>query len=54
MHCRIYVSGDDILFWKRNGVNPALTIDSMRDVVHIFVNGQLVGMYLFLAKALFH
>lgn len=40
---RIYVSGDDILFWKRNGVNPALTIDSMRDVVHIFVNGQLVG-----------
>ncbi|KAJ8447237.1 hypothetical protein Cgig2_030468 [Carnegiea gigantea] len=41
---RIYVSGDDILFWKRNGVNPALTIDSMRDVVHIFVNGKLVGI----------
>ncbi|KAL9237831.1 hypothetical protein vseg_012334 [Gypsophila vaccaria] len=40
---RIYISGDDIAFWKRNGVSPALTIDSMRDVVHIFVNGQLAG-----------
>lgn len=40
---RIYISGDDILFWKRNGVSPALTIDSMRDVVYIFVNGGLAG-----------
>ncbi|KAK9664551.1 hypothetical protein RND81_14G050700 [Saponaria officinalis] len=40
---RIYISGDDIAFWKRNGVTPALTIDSMRDVVHIYVNGQLAG-----------
>ncbi|KAH9616803.1 hypothetical protein KSS87_021145 [Heliosperma pusillum] len=40
---RIYISADDISFWKRSGVSPALTIDSMRDVVHIFVNGQLAG-----------
>ncbi|KAL2923335.1 Beta-galactosidase 9 [Bienertia sinuspersici] len=40
---RIYISGEDISFWKKNGTHPALTIDSMRDVVHIFVNQQLEG-----------
>lgn len=40
---RIYVSGEDASFWKEDGVHPALSIDSMRDVVHIFVNGQLAG-----------
>lgn len=40
---RVYISGDDVLFWKQNEVSPALTIDSMRDVVHIFVNSQLTG-----------
>ncbi|XP_021749279.1 beta-galactosidase 9-like [Chenopodium quinoa] len=40
---RIYFSGEDVLFWKKNGVHPALTIDSMRDVVHIYINGRLAG-----------
>ena len=30
-------------FWKDNRTHPALTIDSMRDVVYIFVNGKLAG-----------
>lgn len=41
--CRIYVSDGDILFWKENAVNPKLTIDSVRDVLLVFVNGQLIG-----------
>ncbi|XP_057415650.1 beta-galactosidase 9 [Lotus japonicus] len=40
---RIYVSDGDILYWKENGVNPNLIIDGVRDVLRIFVNGQLVG-----------
>ncbi|KAL2506415.1 Beta-galactosidase 9 [Abeliophyllum distichum] len=40
---RIYVSDEDILFWKDNQVSPILTIDSMRDLVYIYVNGQFTG-----------
>ncbi|KAI3706213.1 hypothetical protein L6452_23807 [Arctium lappa] len=40
---RIYVSDEDIAFWKENAISPSLTIDSMRDLVRIFINGQLIG-----------
>lgn len=40
---RIYVSEDDISFWRETGVSPAVSIDSMRDVLRVFVNGQLTG-----------
>ncbi|KAM3326493.1 hypothetical protein P3S67_001619 [Capsicum chacoense] len=40
---RIYVSDDDISFWKQKDVSPTIDIDSMRDFVRIFVNGQLAG-----------
>ncbi|PIN25789.1 Beta-galactosidase [Handroanthus impetiginosus] len=40
---RIYISDEDISFWAENQISPALTIDSMRDLVYIFVNGQFTG-----------
>ncbi|KAF3456617.1 hypothetical protein FNV43_RR01271 [Rhamnella rubrinervis] len=40
---RIYVLDEDIAFWEERGINPAVTIDSMRDVLRVFVNGQLQG-----------
>lgn len=40
---RVYVSDEDVAHWKENGVSPSLTIDSMRDVVRIFINGKLIG-----------
>ncbi|OAY28309.2 hypothetical protein MANES_15G055700v8 [Manihot esculenta] len=40
---RIYVSNDDIAFWEENKVRPTVSIDSMRDVLHIFINGQLTS-----------
>ncbi|KAH9680708.1 Beta-galactosidase 9 [Citrus sinensis] len=40
---QIYVSDDDISFWKTNEVRPTVTIDSMRDVLRVFINGQLTG-----------
>ncbi|XP_010522389.1 PREDICTED: beta-galactosidase 9 [Tarenaya hassleriana] len=40
---RILVSEEDISFWEENGANPAVSIDSMRDVLRIFVNGQHSG-----------
>lgn len=42
MECRVFVSDDDIAFWEEHG-NPAVTIDSARDVLRIFVNSQLQG-----------
>ncbi|CAL5347714.1 unnamed protein product [Camellia sinensis] len=36
-------SDDEISFWDENSVEPALTIDSMRDLVRIFINGKLIG-----------
>lgn len=43
MECRIYVSDEDIAFWEEHGTSPEVTIDSMRDVLRVFVNGQLQG-----------
>ncbi|MBA0664474.1 hypothetical protein Goklo_004463 [Gossypium klotzschianum] len=40
---RIYVSDDDVAFWEENKVSPTLIIDSMRDVLRIFINGELIG-----------
>ncbi|XP_068665550.1 beta-galactosidase 9 [Aristolochia californica] len=40
---RFFVSDEDISFLETNGSIPKLIIDSMRDVVRIFVNGQLAG-----------
>lgn len=45
--CRIYVSDDDIAFWEKNKVSPAVSIDSMRDVLRVFINGQLTGIVLY-------
>ncbi|XP_024931807.1 beta-galactosidase 9 isoform X2 [Ziziphus jujuba] len=39
---RIFVSDDDIAFWEEHGI-PALTIDSTRDVLRVYVNSQLQG-----------
>lgn len=47
MKCRIYVSDDDIAFWEKNKVSPAVSIDSMRDVLRAFINGQLTGNVLY-------
>lgn len=43
MQCRIFVSDDDISFWEESKISPAITIESMRDVLRVFVNGQLTG-----------
>ncbi|KAI4345367.1 hypothetical protein L6164_012497 [Bauhinia variegata] len=40
---RIYVSDADILFWEENNIHPLLKIDSIRDILRIFVNGKLIG-----------
>ncbi|KAK8670342.1 hypothetical protein V6N13_105097 [Hibiscus sabdariffa] len=40
---RIYVSDDDISFWEENPVSPTLVIDSMCDVLRVFINGNLIG-----------
>lgn len=45
--CRINVSDDDIAFWEKNKVSPAVSIDSMRDVLRVFINGQLTGIVLY-------
>ncbi|KAI8003818.1 Beta-galactosidase 9 [Camellia lanceoleosa] len=43
-----YVSDDEISFWDENSVEPALTIDNMRDLVRIFINGKLIGTFNFI------
>ncbi|GMN62892.1 hypothetical protein TIFTF001_031971 [Ficus carica] len=40
---RIYISDEDISFWEENNIGPAVKIDSMRDVLRVFVNGELAG-----------
>ncbi|KAL8481118.1 hypothetical protein ACS0TY_027594 [Phlomoides rotata] len=40
---RIYITDEDVTFWEEEEVSPVLTIDSMRDLVYIFVNGQFTG-----------
>ncbi|PHU25274.1 Beta-galactosidase 9 [Capsicum chinense] len=37
---RIYISDDDISFWKQKDDSPTIDIDSMHDFVRIFVNGK--------------
>ncbi|XP_054805013.1 beta-galactosidase 9 isoform X1 [Prosopis cineraria] len=39
----IYISADDVFFWEKNNVHPKLIIDSIRDILLVFVNGQLIG-----------
>lgn len=46
MGCRIHISDEDFSFWEASDISPKLIIDSMRDVVQIFVNGQLAGISL--------
>lgn len=41
--CRIHVTDDDVVHWKQNNVTPTLTIDSMRDLLRVFINGQVAG-----------
>lgn len=43
LECRIYISDEDISFWEENNISPAVKIDSMRDVLRVFVNGELAG-----------
>lgn len=45
MKHRVHISDDDIAFWEDNNVSPSITIDSMRDLVRIFINGQLTGIF---------
>lgn len=45
-NCRMHISDDDISYWEANEVAPALIIDNVRDVVHVFINGQLTGIQL--------
>ncbi|PKA57733.1 Beta-galactosidase 9 [Apostasia shenzhenica] len=40
---RINVSEEDITYWKEKGILPNLTINSIRDVVRVFLNGHLIG-----------
>lgn len=42
---RVNITEEDIAFWKENGISPVLTIEKTRDVVRIFVNGRLSGIY---------
>ncbi|KAL5702789.1 Beta-galactosidase 9 [Ranunculus cassubicifolius] len=39
----IQISDEDLSFWEANENSPSLVIESMRDVVQIFLNGQFVG-----------
>lgn len=41
--CSVNISAEDVLYWKEKGILPLLEINSMRDVVRIFVNGELAG-----------
>uniref|UniRef100_A0A0D3HTX9 Beta-galactosidase n=1 Tax=Oryza barthii TaxID=65489 RepID=A0A0D3HTX9_9ORYZ len=40
---RVNISDADIAFWSSKGVLPSLTIDKIRDVARVFVNGKLAG-----------
>lgn len=41
---RVNISDADIAFWSSKGVLPSLTIDKIRDVARVFVNGKLAGI----------
>lgn len=40
---RVNISAEDISFLEANNMLPSLSIDQVRDVARIFVNGQLAG-----------
>ncbi|KAK9140891.1 hypothetical protein Scep_010572 [Stephania cephalantha] len=40
---RLHVSDEDISFSEENEDRSTVIIDSMRDIVHIFINGKLAG-----------
>ena len=42
------ISEEDVLYWNSKGFLPSLTIDQIRDVARVFVNGKLAGIYLHL------
>ncbi|WVZ89352.1 LOW QUALITY PROTEIN: hypothetical protein U9M48_035772 [Paspalum notatum var. saurae] len=39
----VNISDEDVTYWKSKGVLPSLTIDKIRDVARVFVNGKLAG-----------
>lgn len=43
---RVNISDEDVAFWSSKGVLPSLTIDQIRDVARVFVNGKLAGIHL--------
>ncbi|KAG8048450.1 hypothetical protein GUJ93_ZPchr0009g1307 [Zizania palustris] len=40
---RVNISDSDVALWSSKGVLPSLTIDQIRDVARVFVNGKLAG-----------
>ena len=42
----VNISDEDVAYWNSKGVLPSLTIDQIRDVARVFVNGKLAGIYL--------
>jgi hypothetical protein len=42
----VNISDEDVAYWNSEGVLPSITIDQIRDVAHVFVNGKLAGIYL--------
>ncbi|TVU50514.1 hypothetical protein EJB05_01887 [Eragrostis curvula] len=40
---RVKISDEDVALWGSKGVLPSLTIDQIRDVARVFVNGKLAG-----------
>lgn len=46
LECRIHVSDEDIAFLEGKQDDPTIVIDSMRDVLRVFVNGKATGKHL--------
>lgn len=40
---RVNISEEDVLYWNSKGFLPSLSIDQIRDVARVFVNGKLAG-----------
>ncbi|KAJ1265263.1 hypothetical protein BS78_08G064900 [Paspalum vaginatum] len=39
----VNISDEDVAYWNSKGVLPSVTIDQIRDVARVFVNGKLAG-----------
>ncbi|RCV18459.1 hypothetical protein SETIT_3G302400v2 [Setaria italica] len=39
----VNISDEDVAYWNSKGVLPSITIDQIRDVARVFVNGKLAG-----------